>query len=318
MTATDPTPADVLEVFRFKGVRDHIAYRITDHRWVTVADGTPLTYTAALRAARTLIEREVYRADSIMTAWFAAGTPTGRKALKLAELQPAWRIGEHANIAARNFVARLEPTGFTPRPALYAAFLKATPGARRTTLYAELTAWHGDHVTRQGVRGWRVSIPYDVKLTAALFTLKEDSSTDEHRFWGHVDRTPDCWVWTGSRSPAGYGRFHFDGRNHLAHRISWFLATGTPVSAANVLRHLCDTPACVRPDHLKPGTPKENTLDRSAVRTHGSRLYGHDVAAIRADHAAGMSLRKLAAKHALSKSQIHRIIKGLCWARRLT
>jgi hypothetical protein len=38
------------------------------------------------------------------------------------------------------------------------------------------------------------------------------AATDE--FWARVDKTGDCWVWTGSRSgEAGYGRW----RNAGAH-----------------------------------------------------------------------------------------------------
>lgn len=36
---------------------------------------------------------------------------------------------------------------------------------------------------------------------------------------------------------------------------------GTPVPASTVVMHICDNPPCVRPDHLKVGSPRDNNLD---------------------------------------------------------
>ena len=66
-------------------------------------------------------------------------------------------------------------------------------------------------------------------------------------------------------------------RSALAHRTAYALLVG-PIPAGAVLRHGCDEPRCVRPDHLRPGTHAENAADRVArgrarnrfsVRTRG-------------------------------------------------
>lgn len=89
------------------------------------------------------------------------------------------------------------------------------------------------------------------------------------RFEAQVDRTAghgpngDCHVWTGSLV-GRYGRIRLGGRRpyRLAHRVAWFLETGQwPTSQVH---HTCDTPACVRFEHLWLGTQQDNLADMRA------------------------------------------------------
>ena len=80
------------------------------------------------------------------------------------------------------------------------------------------------------------------------------------RFWAKVDRSGDCWLWTGGTNVWGYGVHKVDGRSVAAHRFSWTLEKG-PVPQGLVVCHTCDTPACVRPDHLFVGTQRDNIAD---------------------------------------------------------
>jgi hypothetical protein len=64
------------------------------------------------------------------------------------------------------------------------------------------------------------------------------------RFWSQVDASGDCWLWTGTTDPDGYGRFNgFNFQGALAHRVAWQIVRG-PIGRMHVL-HSCDTPACV-------------------------------------------------------------------------
>lgn len=85
------------------------------------------------------------------------------------------------------------------------------------------------------------------------------------RFWSKVDRDPDCWLWLGLRNAYGYGRFFIPGGERLAHRYAYEFEVG-PIPEGLTLDHLCETPACVRPDHLEPVTNAENLRRRHARR----------------------------------------------------
>ena len=91
----------------------------------------------------------------------------------------------------------------------------------------------------------------------------------EGEFWSRVNRGTDCWFWTGTTYRRGYGRFSvrnaWRGRlpgpqTQRAHRVAWTLVNG-PIPAAMCVCHHCDTPPCVRPDHLFVGTVKDNNQD---------------------------------------------------------
>ncbi len=66
-----------------------------------------------------------------------------------------------------------------------------------------------------------------------------------------------CWLWAGAMQSQGYGHIRYQGKNILAHRLSYELRRGA-IPEDKFLDHLCRTPACVNPDHLEPVTPKEN------------------------------------------------------------
>jgi len=82
------------------------------------------------------------------------------------------------------------------------------------------------------------------------------------RFWAKVSKTGSCWLWTASVSPDGYGRFNpAHSRTLYAHRYSWELHYG-PIPRGLRVLHGCDTPPCVRPDHLHLGTDADNTREK--------------------------------------------------------
>lgn len=74
-----------------------------------------------------------------------------------------------------------------------------------------------------------------------------------------------CWLWLGALDADGYGQVGYRGKNARAHRASWLLHGG---SACAVLMHRCDTPACINPHHLTPGTQATNNADKMAKGRH--------------------------------------------------
>ena len=102
------------------------------------------------------------------------------------------------------------------------------------------------------------------------------------RIRNRVDRTGDCWVWTGARTGANYGVTRWEGSLQGVHRVIYMTLVG-PIPAGLHLDHLCRNTGCVNPDHLEPVTVKENNRrgilaqvnrDRAAKQTHCKQ--GHE------------------------------------------
>ena len=89
----------------------------------------------------------------------------------------------------------------------------------------------------------------------------------EERFWSKVEKTEGCWNWTKGTHPTGYGMFSFQGRNRYAHRYSYALANG-PIPEGLSIDHICHNPGCVRPDHLRAVTHKQNHENRAGADTN--------------------------------------------------
>lgn len=85
-------------------------------------------------------------------------------------------------------------------------------------------------------------------------------------FWSRVDRSGDCWLWTGATFRNGYGLVAVGrdakgrGVPGYTHRVAFILAKG-PIPDGLVVRHACDNPPCCNPAHLLLGTQADNIHD---------------------------------------------------------
>lgn len=148
------------------------------------------------------------------------------------------------------------------------------------------------------------------------------------RFWSKVDKNgpapahvPEvgpCWVWTGSRTAAGYGRHCLRPGTTYAHRFSKEIH-GDPPGSMSVL-HRCDNPPCVNPAHLFLGTDVDNKADmvRKARQARGARLpqailSAADAAAILANPGR-RTQRQLAADFMVSTGTISDVVMRRTWA----
>jgi hypothetical protein len=79
---------------------------------------------------------------------------------------------------------------------------------------------------------------------------------------GRVDTSGDgCWVWCDGRTGLPAKKYGWADGKRPAHRVAWELAHGVSIGEGLVIRHTCDHPPCVRPDHLLEGTVADNARD---------------------------------------------------------
>lgn len=69
-----------------------------------------------------------------------------------------------------------------------------------------------------------------------------------------------CWEWLAAIA-SGYGRFRMRGKTWRAHRLlfAWTYPE-IDIAGRDLDHYVCDNRRCVRPDHLRPATIKENVL----------------------------------------------------------
>lgn len=142
------------------------------------------------------------------------------------------------------------------------------------------------------------------------------------RFWDHVEKSDNCWLWTGCPSAFGHGKISMGGigsKEVGAHRLSWEIHCGPIPDGLSVL-HTCDVPACVRPDHLFLGRQRDNIADMIAKgrnaygeRSGMAKLTQKDADAIRKLAAMKMKQVTIAALFCVSKCTVSEVVSGKRW-----
>lgn len=110
--------------------------------------------------------------------------------------------------------------------------------------------------------------------------------TPEQRFWAHVDKTPSCWLWTGTLRN-GYGRFNAGDDTYVSAHRWLFERERMVVPEGFDLDHLCHNldndcgggdpcrhRRCVRPDHLEIVTRQTNSFrGRSFILARATQTH---------------------------------------------
>lgn len=138
----------------------------------------------------------------------------------------------------------------------------------------------------------------------------------------------DCIEWPAYRDENGYGRVYYKGKYRPAHRVAYCKHHEIEIESIKGLkvRHTCDNPPCVNPNHLLLGTDAQNMLDKvergrqahnSGIKNGQAKLTEEQVDEIRATYilkSEKFGSRALAQKFGVSKLTIQRIISGSRWS----
>lgn len=143
--------------------------------------------------------------------------------------------------------------------------------------------------------------------------------TAEQRFWARVDKSGECWLWTGGKDGCGYGYIHYGGQQQRTSRVSFQMAHG-PIPPGQCVCHRCDNPACVNPAHLFLGTHAENMRDSVVKRRMhpgerhiSAKLTDEQVMEIRRKWAAGATSTEIAAEYGLNRGTVSSLGAGKHW-----
>lgn len=132
-----------------------------------------------------------------------------------------------------------------------------------------------------------------------------------------------CWEVTNLYRD-GYGYFTVSRYNKKMklHRYVYALNTGRQLDESIVVRHKCDNPSCVNPEHLEEGTVQDNNHDmveRNRYRTGKNHQFAAGITreqfqAVCDLLTKGESVRETAESTGVSNEVVSRIRSGKHWS----
>ena len=105
------------------------------------------------------------------------------------------------------------------------------------------------------------------------------------RFESKIQRERNgCLTWTAGKFKQGYGSFWLNPGYRKAHRVAYEHVHG-PIPDGLKIDHICRNRACVRPDHLRAVTQRENVMapgsesltKKHSLKTKCPRGHAYDV-----------------------------------------
>ena len=133
----------------------------------------------------------------------------------------------------------------------------------------------------------------------------------------------NCIEWKGAKNWFGYGMTYKGGKPTRVHRKVCAEKYGKTLDEISglVVRHLCNNPSCVNPDHLALGTAADNVKDRvlsgrsdRGESRHSSKLTEGDVKYIRKTFSGERGeMTALSKKFGVSVTTISYVLSGKKW-----
>lgn len=156
------------------------------------------------------------------------------------------------------------------------------------------------------------------------FSLEVKILNAKERLLSKIERIPfsGCWIWMGDSIVKGYGLLSVNGKCEYAHRASFSFHKG-PIPEGMLVRHTCDIPLCVNPDHLVLGTKQDNANDmksrgrsRNGEKNVNAKLNAALVEEIRSIHIKGhpeFGATALAARFDIGTTAAWKIVTNKTW-----
>lgn len=120
-----------------------------------------------------------------------------------------------------------------------------------------------------------------------------------------------CWECTSHKPDKNrYRSISVDGKKIKLHRYMYEKYKG-PIPDGFLIRHICDNPPCINPDHLLIGTPKDNTQDMCKRERTCSKLNKEQVLEIRASKD---THKQLAIKYGVDRTTISLLKRFVTWS----
>jgi hypothetical protein len=149
------------------------------------------------------------------------------------------------------------------------------------------------------------------------------ASSAEH-LKANTKQVGDCLEWLGE-CVKGRGRVRFHGKKQSASRVMFALWNNVAIESVPVVRHTCDNPLCINPEHLISGTQADNVKDMWE-RGRATILAGERNGRAKLTQAIADEIRRLyvpgkyrhgagalARKFGVSKPVVQGILSGELW-----
>ncbi|QZI78635.1 hypothetical protein 22664UKE3-2_060 [Escherichia phage vB_EcoP-22664UKE3-2] len=125
-----------------------------------------------------------------------------------------------------------------------------------------------------------------------------------------------CIRFTGHLDGEGYGRIMVARVKYMAHRLSYSINKG-PIPDGYVVRHKCDNPSCINPEHLEVGTQADNIADKVSrgrqARGSGAGRAILTEESVREIRSSPLKVSELSTLYGVSVVSIRNILRRKTW-----
>ncbi len=125
-----------------------------------------------------------------------------------------------------------------------------------------------------------------------------------------------CIRFTGHLDGEGYGGIMVARVKYMAHRLSYSLNNG-PIPDGYVVRHKCDNPSCINPEHLEVGTQADNIADKVSrgrqARGSGAGRAILTEESVREIRSSPLKVSELSTLYGVSVVSIRNVLRRKTW-----